>query len=98
NDGSEVVTIPNTPTTTARIKIESVGNIFFDISNTNFTITSGSGCGSPAGLTASAITTTSATVGWTGVSGAVSYDVDYKPTSSATWINAATGTTATSVG
>lgn len=98
NDGSEAVTIPNTPTTTARIKIEAVGNIFFDISNTNFTITSGSGCASPAGLTASAITTTSATAGWTAVSGAVSYDVDYKASSSATWINAATGTTATSVG
>ena len=46
NDGSEVVTIPNTPTTTARIKVEAVGNIFFDISNTNFTITAGTGCGS----------------------------------------------------
>ena len=98
NDGSEAVTIPNTPTTTARVKIEAVGNIFFDISNTNFTITSGSGCASPAGLTASAITTTSATVGWTAVSGAVSYDVDYKASSSATWINAATATTAISVG
>jgi hypothetical protein len=97
NDGSEVVTIPNTPTTTARIKIEAVGNIFFDISNTNFTITSGSGCASPSGLTASSITTTSANVGWTAVSGAVSYDVDYKATSSATWINAATGTTVISV-
>ena len=98
NDGSEAVTIPNTPTTTARIKIEAVGNIFFDISNTNFTITSGSSCASPAGLTASAITTTSATAGWTAVSGAVSYDMDYKPSSSASWINAATGTTATSIG
>ncbi len=39
NDGSEVVTIPNNPTTTARVKVESVGNIFFDISNSNFTIT-----------------------------------------------------------
>jgi hypothetical protein len=98
NDGSEVVTIPNTPTTTARVKIEAVGNIFFDISNTSFTITSGSSCTSPAGLTASAITTTSATIAWTAVSGAVSYDVDYKASASATWINAATGTTATSVG
>ncbi|HVI49278.1 MAG TPA: zinc-dependent metalloprotease family protein [Chitinophaga sp.] len=97
NDGSEVVTIPNTPTTTARIKVEAVGNIFFDISNTNFTITSGSSCASPSGLTASAITTTSATIGWTAVSGAASYDVDYKATSSSTWINAATATTATSV-
>ncbi|MBO9202114.1 MULTISPECIES: reprolysin-like metallopeptidase [Niastella] len=98
NDGSEAVTIPNTPTTTARVKIEAVGNIFFDISNTNFTITAGSGCSSPTGLTASAITTTSATVGWTAVSGAVSYDVDYKASSASTWTNAATGTTVTSVG
>jgi len=97
NDGSEVVTIPNTPTTTARIKIEAVGNIFFDISNTNFTIGSGSSCSSPSGLTASAITNTSATVAWSAVSGAASYDVDYKATSSSTWINAATATTATSV-
>ncbi|MEO8771948.1 MAG: reprolysin-like metallopeptidase, partial [Ferruginibacter sp.] len=42
NDGSEALVIPNTPTTTARIKVEAVGNIFFDISNSNFTITAGS--------------------------------------------------------
>jgi hypothetical protein len=40
NDGNQVVTIPTIPLTTdtARIKVEAVGNIFFDISNTNFTI------------------------------------------------------------
>lgn len=39
NDGSEPVVLPLTPTATARIKIEPVGNYFFDISDTNFTIT-----------------------------------------------------------
>jgi hypothetical protein len=39
NDGTESVTIPSTPSTTARIKVEALAHIFFDISNANFTIT-----------------------------------------------------------
>ena len=98
NDGSEVITVPSTPGTTNRIKVEAVGNIFFDISNTNFTIGSAAPlCGDPSGLTSSAVTQTSATIGWNTVSGAISYDVDYKDASSSTWINAATGTASTSV-
>ncbi len=38
NDGSETVMLPQDSTNTARIKIEAAGNIFFDISNTNFSI------------------------------------------------------------
>ncbi|MEP6924230.1 MAG: reprolysin-like metallopeptidase [Pyrinomonadaceae bacterium] len=38
NDGFETVTVPNVTTATARIKVEAVGNIFFDVSNSNFAI------------------------------------------------------------
>jgi Metallo-peptidase family M12B Reprolysin-like len=47
NDGTETLTIPNIATTTARIKVEAVGNIFFDVSDVNFTIT---GNGATPGL------------------------------------------------
>ncbi len=38
NDGAETFTLPNWNTTTARIKVEAVGNVFFDVSNADFTI------------------------------------------------------------
>ena len=41
NDGSEVITLPDAATTTGRIKIEAVGNIYFDISDVNFIVTTG---------------------------------------------------------
>ncbi|MBK9018446.1 MAG: proprotein convertase P-domain-containing protein [Saprospiraceae bacterium] len=40
NDGSQAITIPNiAANTTSRIMVKANGNIFYDISNTNFTIT-----------------------------------------------------------
>jgi hypothetical protein len=42
NDGSQVITVPQqlTTITTCRIKVEAAGNIFFDVNDNNFTITS----------------------------------------------------------
>jgi hypothetical protein len=39
NDGSQMVTLPPSGTSLARIKVEAVGNVFFDVSNANFMIT-----------------------------------------------------------
>jgi hypothetical protein len=38
NDGSQAVTLPNIATTQARVKVEAVDNVFFDVSNANFAI------------------------------------------------------------
>lgn len=44
NDGSETINVPTGITTsTARVKVEAIGNIYFDISNVNFSITPGAG-------------------------------------------------------
>lgn len=38
NDGTEKITAPNNISTNCRIKVEGVGNVFFDISDADFTI------------------------------------------------------------
>lgn len=38
NDGNESVTLPDLATTTGRIKVEAVGNVFFDLSDADLTI------------------------------------------------------------
>lgn len=55
NDGSESIVIPSVLTSTGRIRVESIGNIFFDINNANVTITvppNGFTFNSPAAVTA----------------------------------------------
>jgi hypothetical protein len=81
NDGSETVTIPTGYSSTqARVKVEAVNNIFFDISNTNFTLTSGVTCSytfsptsyyfAPGGGAGSFSVTNTAGCGWSAVSNA----------------------------
>jgi uncharacterized repeat protein (TIGR01451 family) len=41
NDGAELVVLPNITTMQARLKVEGAGNVFFDVSNTNFTVLPG---------------------------------------------------------
>ncbi len=39
NDGSEAVVLPNSTIANARIKVEAVGNYFFDVNDATFAIT-----------------------------------------------------------
>jgi hypothetical protein len=43
NDGTQSITVPNVNTSSARIMVKCATGIFFDISNTNFTISPGGG-------------------------------------------------------
>lgn len=48
NDGSEFVSVPNLPGTQNRIMVRGFENIFFDVSNANFTITAAENTFAPA--------------------------------------------------
>ena len=81
NDGTEAITIPNTPGTTNRIMVKGTNHIFFDVSNTNFTITAGSTdnvAPTAPTLSASGTTLTSTDLSWFGATDNVAvtgYDV-----------------------
>lgn len=81
NDGTQAVTIPNTPGTTNRIMIKGTNHIFFDVSNTNFTITAGSSdtvAPTAPTLAASGTTQTTTNLSWSGATDNVAvtgYDV-----------------------
>lgn len=81
NDGTQAVTIPNTPGTTNRIMVKGTNHIFFDVSNTNFTITSGvTDTVAPTAptLIASGTTQTTTSLSWSGATDNVAvtgYDV-----------------------
>ena len=51
----------------------------------NGTVTAIPTCGVPSGLSATTVTTTSATLNWTAVSGAVSYNIEYRKVGTTTW-------------
>lgn len=86
NDGSQDITVPNNVGTQNRIMVKGSNHIFFDISNTNFTIDGQVVCNAtvPTGLAASGITDSAATLSWNAVSGA-SYDLQYREVGSSTW-------------
>ncbi|WP_111567854.1 reprolysin-like metallopeptidase [Flavobacterium aquaticum] len=82
NDGSQNVVIPNIPGITNRIMVKGSNHIFFDVNNTNFTISSSVVADTTAPtasiLTASGTTTLSTNLSWSASTDNVSvigYDV-----------------------
>ena len=82
NDGTQAVNIPNTPGTTNRIMVKGTNHIFFDVSNTNFTISAGAAPDTVAPtaptLSASGTTETTTNLSWSGATDNVAvtgYDV-----------------------
>lgn len=73
----------------------------FDVGGSRVSITTSAGCTPPAaacteapiGLSATAITESSATISWNTLSGATSYNIQYKPSSSGTWTTTTSSST-----
>ena len=90
NDGSHDVVVPNSQGNQNRVMVRGANNIFFDISNTNFTIGAPVVCNAdvPTGLAASNVASTTATLSWAAVPGA-SYDIRHREVGASTWITTA---------
>ncbi|WP_250433720.1 reprolysin-like metallopeptidase [Hanstruepera flava] len=86
NDGSHDIIVPNNQGTQNRVMVRGSNNIFFDISNTNFTIAGQVVCNAtvPNGLNASGLTDSSATLSWDAVPGAT-YNLQYREVGSGSW-------------
>jgi uncharacterized membrane protein YuzA (DUF378 family) len=87
--GSSVVVSGLGSSTTYEFQVQSVcssGSSSYSSSSTFTTLAaSPPPCNVPASLSATSITSTSTTLNW-GLTGAISYNVRYKPTTSTTWI------------
>ncbi len=97
NSGSAYVVMPNNPTTTARIRVEAADNIFFDISNQNFTITAPSAPGyifttdpSQGGLACDQISFELGTEAYEGFNGQVTFSLVNPPAGVTTSFDPAT--------
>lgn len=76
----------------SKLRVATYGRGVWESSLQNISVP----CNAPAGLNASSITAGSATINWSAAQGAVSYTVEYKASSSNTWINLSSSYTSTS--
>lgn len=96
-------TVPTTATaTTTRMRISMKYNAaptecetfnYGEVEDYGVTLSSGTSCGNPSGLVSSSITSSGATLSWTAVTGATSYNIQYRVDGATPWTNT-TSTTA----
>jgi subtilisin-like proprotein convertase family protein len=89
NDGSHEIIIPNNVTSFARVRVRAVGNVFFDVSNSNFAIQASTTAqfvlSNPPDITAcsgSTLTTTLNTASILGYSTAINFTASGNPAGS----------------
>ncbi|MBL0017142.1 MAG: T9SS type A sorting domain-containing protein [Bacteroidetes bacterium] len=89
------ITVPTTATATVtRMRISMKYNAaqteceafsYGEVEDYQVTLSSGTSCGNPASLSVSGITSSGATLNWAAVTGATSYNVQYKINGGTTW-------------
>lgn len=101
NDGTQAITVPNNPGNQNRVMVKGANHIFFDISNTNFTITAGGSDptppSTPLNLTVSGTTQTTTNLAWSASTDNIAV-TGYDVYQGATLIANVTGTTHTVTG
>lgn len=100
NDGSQAFVIPNSPGTTNRIMIAGTNHLFYDVSNTNFTITAGTAdtiAPTAPTLSTSNTTSNSTVLSWTGATDNIAV-TSYSIYRSGTLIGTSTSNTYTVTG
>ncbi|MEP4091316.1 reprolysin-like metallopeptidase [Reichenbachiella sp.] len=98
NDGSASISVPNNVSTTCRVMVAAADNIFYDISNINFSIEGAIACNAttPTGLAASNIGSATVDLNWNSVAGA-SYEIRHRATGTSTWTTTASGSNSLSL-
>jgi hypothetical protein len=88
-----------TPSSTYEFQVQTVcaaGTSAFSATST-FTTLAGTTCGVPSGLAASNVTSSSATLDWSDVSGATSYNVQYRVSGTSSWTSTTSNTSSANV-
>ncbi|NNK82880.1 MAG: T9SS type A sorting domain-containing protein [Flavobacteriaceae bacterium] len=94
NDGSHDIVVPNNQGSQNRIMVRGENHIFFDISDTNFTIGAPIVCTAtiPTNFTSLNLGSTSATLSWDAITSVV-FDIQYRDVGSGTWTTVSTSNT-----